>query len=267
MQFLLEQSNLQMKSLVFAANWKMNQAPADAEEFLRMFVAQYAKQLDRRVLFFPPSVSLHVCVSALKQRADLETGVQNIHWEDRGAFTGEISASLARGAGARHVLVGHSERRHVFGETDAESGKKVAAAVKAGLTAMLCVGEKLEEREAGNTISVVLRQLRAGFAGIAPHAIASTMVAYEPVWAIGTGKTATPADAAEVHAAIRTELVAMTGERGGAIPILYGGSVNRSNVESLLAQEDVDGVLVGGASLDAEGWLAIVRSCAVDRMS
>jgi triosephosphate isomerase len=249
-----------MKSLVFAANWKMNQAPADAEAFLRTFIGQYAKQQDRRVLFFPPAVSLHVCVTAVKQRADLETGVQNIHWEDKGAFTGEISAALARGAGAKHVLVGHSERRHVFGETDEETGKKFAAAVKSGLTPMLCVGEKLAEREAGQTIEVVLRQLRAGFALVAAAAIAVCMVAYEPVWAIGTGKTATPADAAEVHGAIRAELIKLTGERAGAVPVLYGGSVNRSNVEALLAQEDVDGVLVGGASLDAEGWLAIVRS-------
>jgi len=249
-----------MKSLVFAANWKMNQAPADAEAFMRTFTAQYAKQQDRRVLFFPSAVALHVCVAAVKQRADLECGVQNIHWEDKGAFTGETSASLARGAGARHVLVGHSERRHVFGETDEQSGKKVAAAVKAGLTPMLCVGEKLDEREAGKTIDVVLRQLRAGFAQLEAHAITTSMVAYEPVWAIGTGKTATPADAAEVHAAIRAELIKLTGERGGAVPILYGGSVTKSNVEALVAQEDVDGVLVGGASLDADGWLAIVRS-------
>ncbi len=249
-----------MKSLVFAANWKMNQAPADAEAFMRTFTAQYAKQQDRRVLFFPPAVSLHVCVAAVKQRSDLECGVQNIHWEDKGAFTGEISASLARGAGARHVLIGHSERRHVFGETLTETNKKVASAVRAGLTPMLCVGEKLEEREAGNTLDVCLRQLHAGFDGIDGAHVASAMVAYEPVWAIGTGKTATPADAAEVHAALRTALVQLIGERGGAVPILYGGSVNRSNVEALIAVEDVDGVLVGGASLDAEQWLAIVRS-------
>jgi triosephosphate isomerase len=249
-----------MKSLVFAANWKMNQAPADAEAFMRTFLGQYAKQQDRRVLFFPPAVSLQVCLAAVRTRADMELGVQNIHWEDRGAFTGEISAALARGAGARHVLVGHSERRHVFGETDEETGKKVAAAVKSGLTPMLCVGEKLDEREAGETLAVVLRQLRAGLALIEASAISGCMVAYEPVWAIGTGKTATPEDAAVVHAAIRAELVKVTGEKGGAVPVLYGGSVNRSNVAALLAVEDVDGVLVGGASLDAEGWLAIVRS-------
>lgn len=249
-----------MKSLVFAANWKMNQAPADAEAFLRTFTAQYPRQQDRRVIFFPSPVALHVVVAAVKQRSDLSAGVQNLYWEDKGAFTGETSGPLARAAGAHYALVGHSERRHVFGETDAETGKKVAAAVRAGLTPVLCVGERLEEREVGQAIDVVLRQLRAGFAEIEAGAIATSMVAYEPVWAIGTGKTATPDDAGEVHAKIRAELVSLVGERGGAIPILYGGSVNRSNVEALVAVDDVDGVLVGGASLDAEQWLTIVRS-------
>jgi len=249
-----------MKTLVFAANWKMNQAPADAEAFLRAFTDQYSKQQDRRVLFFPPTVSLHTVVSAIKTRADLAAGVQNIHWEDKGAFTGETSATLARAAGARYVLVGHSERRHVFGETDEETGKKVVAAVKAGLTSLICVGETLAQRESGETIAVVLRQLRAAVAGIEPSVLAASIVAYEPVWAIGTGKNATPADASTVHVAIRKELITICGERGGAVPILYGGSVNRTNVGSLLAVDEVDGVLVGGASLEAEHWLAIVRS-------
>jgi len=249
-----------MKSLVFAANWKMNQAPADAEAFMRTFIGRYARQQDRRVLFFPPTVSLHVVVTAVKQRADLVAGVQNIHWEDNGAYTGETSASLARAAGARFALIGHSERRHVFGETDVETGKKVAAAVKAGITPVICVGETLAQREAGETVDTVLRQLREAFAGVEPAAVATSLVAYEPVWAIGTGKTATPEDAGVVHVAIRAALVAITGERGGAVPILYGGSVNRSNAEALIAVEEVDGVLVGGASLDAEQWLAIVRS-------
>lgn len=249
-----------MKSLVFAANWKMNQAPADAEAFMRTFVSQYGKMQDRRVLFFPPAVTLHVVVAAVKQRSDLAVGVQNIHWEDKGAFTGETSASLARAAGARFALVGHSERRHVFGETEEETGKKVAAAVKAGITPVICVGETLAQREAGQTVEVVLRQLRAAVAGIEAAQVATSMIAYEPVWAIGTGKTATPDDAQEVHAAIRAELITLVGERGGAVPILYGGSVNRSNVDALTAAEDVDGVLVGGASLDPESWLAISRS-------
>ncbi len=249
-----------MKSLIFAANWKMNQAPADAAEFLRMFLPQFARLQDRRVLFFPPAVSLHVVVQAIKERADLDAGVQNIHWEDKGAFTGEISGSLARAAGARYALVGHSERRHVFGETEEETGKKVAAAVKAGLTPMICVGETLAQREAGNTLAVVKNQLKAAVAGVEASSVATAMIAYEPVWAIGTGKTATPEDAREVHVALRAELRAIAGERGAAVPILYGGSVNRSNVNSLLAADEVNGVLVGGASLDAEQWLAIVRS-------
>lgn len=249
-----------MPNLIFAANWKMNQAPADAAAFLRTFTDQYARQQDRRVLFFPPAVSLHAVLQAVRERNDLEAGVQNIHWEDKGAFTGETSGPLARAAGARHVLVGHSERRHVFGETDEETGKKVVAAFRAGLTPTVCVGETLAQREATETISVVTRQLRAALAGVGAAALVTVIVAYEPVWAIGTGKTATPADASEVHVAIRAELRAIAGERGAVIPILYGGSVNRTNVDSLLAATEVDGVLVGGASLDAEQWLAIVRS-------
>ncbi|MCL4213486.1 MAG: triose-phosphate isomerase [Gemmatimonadales bacterium] len=248
------------KSLVFAANWKMNQAPADATAFMRTFVGQYARQQDRRVLFFPSAVSLHVVVGAIKERGDLEAGVQNIHWEDKGAFTGETSGTLARSAGARHALIGHSERRHVFGETDEETGKKVVAAIRAGLTPTICVGETLMQREAGETLAVVRRQLRAAVSGVEAASVASAIVAYEPVWAIGTGKNATPADASAVHVALRAELREIAGERGGAVPILYGGSVNRSNVDALLAAAEVGGVLVGGASLDAEQWLAIVRT-------
>ena len=249
-----------MRTKVFAANWKMHQAPADAAAFMRTFLDQYARRQDRRVLFFPPAVSLHVVVEAIRDRSDLEAGVQNIHWEDKGAFTGETSAALARGAGARQVLIGHSERRQLFGETDEATGRKVAAALRAGLSLTLCVGETAEEREAGRTLEVVRRQLRAAFAGVEPSAVAGTIVAYEPVWAIGTGRTATPEDASVVHVAIAAELRAIVGERGGAVPVLYGGSVNRSNVDALLAADGVDGVLVGGASLDAEQWLAIVRA-------
>jgi triosephosphate isomerase len=249
-----------MKTLVFAANWKMNQGPADAAAFMRTFTDQYAKHQDRRVVFFPPAVSLHVVVQAIKERSDLEAGVQNVHWEDKGAFTGETSAPLARSAGAKHALVGHSERRHVFGETDEQTGKKVAAAFKAGLTPMICVGETLAQREAAETISVVKRQLRAAVANVEAANIALAMVAYEPVWAIGTGKNATPEDARAVHTELRSELRAILGERGGAVPILYGGSVNKANVAGLLAADEVNGVLVGGASLDPEQWGAIVRT-------
>ncbi|HEV8411723.1 MAG TPA: triose-phosphate isomerase [Gemmatimonadaceae bacterium] len=249
-----------MKHPVFAANWKMNQAPADAKAFVRQFLAYFPRQQDRLVLIFPSALTLHAVTEALKDRHDIQVGVQNIYWEDNGAFTGENSAPIARAAGAKYVLIGHSERRHVFGETDEESGKKAAAAVRAGLTPLVCVGETAAQREAGETNAVVIRQLRAAMAGIDAQHIASSLVAYEPVWAIGTGKTATPADASAVHTILRAELRTLTGERGEAVPILYGGSVNSGNAMALLAAPEVDGLLVGGASLDAEGWASIVRA-------
>jgi triosephosphate isomerase len=245
---------------VFAANWKMHHGPTDARAFLRTFLAHYPRRSDRSVLFFPPAVTLTTVVEVLRDRPDIRVGVQNIHWEDKGAFTGEIAAPMARDAGATLVLVGHSERRHVFGERDEETGAKVAAAVRARLVPLLCVGEKLEERERGDTETVVLRQLRAGLASIEPHQAAGVVVAYEPVWAIGTGRHATPEDASMVHASLRAELKRVVGEKATGIPVLYGGSVNRGNASSLLAAPDVDGLLVGGASLDAEGWSSIVRT-------
>ena len=251
-----------MKRPVFAANWKMNHGPSDARAFMRSFLDYYprGRERNRTVIFFPPALTLHAVVESLKDRNDILVGVQNIYPEDKGAFTGESSAPIARDAGARLVLVGHSERRHVFGETDEETAKKCAAAVRAGLTPMLCVGETLEERERGETESVVLRQLKAGLALLEEEKIATVLIAYEPVWAIGTGKNATPEDAAIVHRVIRTSLRTLAGERGMAIPILYGGSVNRGNAAALLAAPEVDGVLVGGASLDADAWSSIVRS-------
>ncbi len=253
-----------MKHPVFAANWKMNHAPADANAFVRQFLNYFPRQQDRTVLIFPPALTLHAVTAALKDRPDIQLGVQNIHWEDQGAFTGENSAPIARAAGAKFVLVGHSERRHVFGETDEETGKKAAAAVRAGLTPLVCVGETLAQREAGETETVVVRQLRAALAQMDAHHIASSLVAYEPVWAIGTGKTASPADASKVHTIIRAELRALTGEREAAVPLLYGGSVNSGNAPTLLAAPEIDGLLVGGASLDAESWTSIVRSRVAD---
>jgi len=249
-----------MQRPVFAANWKMHHGPSDARAFMRSFLAHYARRPDRQVLFFPPTVSVTTVLEMIRERQDILVGVQNIHWEDKGAFTGELSAGMARDAGATVALVGHSERRHVFGESDAETGKKVGAAVRAGLIPMLCVGETLAEREQGLTAEVVLRQLRAGLAELELHQVVGTLIAYEPVWAIGTGKTATPRDAGDVHAVIRAELVQTVGERANGIPICYGGSVNRGNAGSLLAVEEVDGLLVGGASLEAEGWSSIVRT-------
>jgi triosephosphate isomerase (TIM) len=249
-----------VKLPIFAANWKMHHGPSDARAFMKSFLAHYPRQQDRKVLFFPNALSVTTVSEVLRERPDLEAGIQNIHWEDKGAFTGENSAPMARDAGATHVLVGHSERRHVFGESDAQSNLKVKAAIRAGLTPVLCVGELLEERDAGNTETTVLRQLRAGIDGVDEAQVASMLFAYEPVWAIGTGRTATPADASQVHAAIVAALKTAIGERALGIPILYGGSVNRGNATTLLSAPDVDGVLVGGASLDADGWNAIVRA-------
>ena len=245
---------------IFAANWKMNSGPSEARTFMRVFLTRYARRPDRTVIFFPPALSLAAVRDALKERADVLVGVQNIHWEAKGAFTGENSAVIAADAGAGYVLVGHSERRHVFGETDEATAKKCAAAFTAGIVPMLCVGEKLEERERGETEKVVVRQLRAGLSSLSNAQIATALIAYEPVWAIGTGRTATPADATAVHVAIRAELKSIAGDHGNDVPILYGGSVNAQNVRSLLDAKGVDGVLVGGASLDAEGWATIVRS-------
>src|ERR1019366_283075 len=184
-----------MKRPVLAANWKMNNGPTTAREFMKSFLDQYPRQNDRTILFFPPAVSLTAVVASIADRRDILLGVQNVYWKDQGAFTGEISVGMARDAGARIVLVGHSERRHVFGETDEETALKCAAIERGGLTPLLCVGELLDQRDAGNAEAVVVSQLRAGFAQMTHLNTRDVMVAYEPVWAIGTGRTATPGDA------------------------------------------------------------------------
>lgn len=246
------------RPLLFAANWKMHVTPAEARAFAERFCALTAPVTGRALWFFPSAVSLEATAQAFTDRPDIRVGAQDVHWEPKGAFTGATSVPLARGAGAAGALVGHSERRHVFGETDAETGKKVLAVLGTGLQAVLCVGEKLAEREAGQTEAVCLRQLRAGLAGVGGADWGRLVIAYEPVWAIGTGRNATPEDAAQVHRALRVELARLGAP--GRVPVLYGGSVNRANAAALLAQDEVDGVLVGGASLDPEGWAAIVGS-------
>jgi triosephosphate isomerase len=242
---------------VFAANWKMNNGPTEARAFMAAFAARWTPRDDRTLIFFPPAISLSAVVESLGGRRDLATGVQNIWTEDKGAFTGETAGPMARQAGATYTLVGHSERRHVFGETDDQTAKKCQAAVRSGLIPILCVGELLSEREAGTTKEVVLRQLRAGLAQLAPDAIGAMAIAYEPVWAIGTGRTATPDDASIVHDVLRVELRQTVRDGATEVPILYGGSVNPGNAKSLLAAQGVDGLLVGGASLDVEGWATI----------
>ena len=249
-----------MKRPVLAANWKMNNGPTAAKTFMKAFLAGYPPRTDRTIIIFPPAVDLTAVVSALSGRGDVLAGIQNIHWAEKGAFTGETSASIAKDAGASVVLVGHSERRHVFGETDADCAKKCLAAARANLTFMLCVGETLQQREAGETERLVKRQLREGLSQTTNLISVEFLLAYEPVWAIGTGLTASAGDASAIHTVLRSELRQMIGTRADEIPILYGGSVNASNAASLLAAPEVDGLLVGGASVEASSWLAIAQT-------
>jgi triosephosphate isomerase (TIM) len=244
------------RPLIYAANWKMHHGPAMARTFLEKFLELTRPVEGRKLWFFPPAVSIAAVAQAATGRADVGVGAQNVHWEPKGAFTGELSLPLVAEAGATMALVGHSERRHLFGETDEQVGRKVAAAIKAGLTPLVCVGETLAEREAGRTEQVIVRQVNAVLERVPAGEWSRVTVAYEPVWAIGTGRNATPDDAAQVHELIRFEL----GRRQVTtrVPILYGGSVNLGNVLALLAREELDGVLVGGASLEPEGWAELV---------
>lgn len=241
---------------LFAANWKMNYGPAEAAAYARSYLRLTFPEPGRDVWFFPPAVSLQVLAEAFSDRPDIMVGAQDVHWEEHGAFTGAVSVPMVKSVGARAALVGHSERRHIFRETDAETGLKVRAVLAGGLAPVLCLGELLEEREAGLTEDVIGRQLAAGLEGVTADELGRTVIAYEPVWAIGTGRNATPEDAAAVHAFIRSLIV----QRGGPedIRILYGGSVKPANAPGLLAEDEIDGVLVGGASLTPETWVEIV---------
>jgi len=198
-------------------------------------------------------------VKAALAGSPIQLAAQDVHWEAQGAFTGEVSAPLLADVGVQHVIVGHSERRQFFGETDETVRKKVGAVLAAGLRPIVCVGELLAEREAGRTLEVVGRQVRGGLAGLTADTLAAVTLAYEPVWAIGTGKTATTAQAQEVHAAIRAILRELGGAVAESIRIQYGGSVKPENAAELMSQADVDGALVGGASLKAKDFLAIVK--------
>ncbi len=244
------------RSIIYAANWKMHHGPSAARDFLARFLQVTSPVPGRQLWFFPPAVTLAAAREAAAGRDDVTIGAQNVHWESKGAFTGELSLPMVMEAGARAVLIGHSERRHLFGETDEQVARKLAAALKAGARPLVCVGETLAEREGGRTEQVVTRQVGALQERIAAADWERVTLAYEPVWAIGTGRNATPDDAAQVHELIRFEL----GRRGvpGRAVILYGGSVNQGNVLSLLARTELDGVLVGGASLEPDGWAELV---------
>ena len=242
-----------------AANWKMNKTQAEAAQFVSAFKNAAGSFSGREVVICPPFTALEAVRQAM-QGSSLQLGAQNLYEQPSGAFTGEISAPMLAASGCSFVILGHSERRQYFGETDEWINKKVRAALAPKLAPILCVGEVLAEREAGKTIEVVGRQLRGALKGFAAEELAHLVIAYEPVWAIGTGKTATPAQAQEVHAFIRKTLLELFGApRSAATRILYGGSVKPDNIDDLMSQPDLDGGLVGGASLDAASFARIVN--------
>jgi triosephosphate isomerase len=242
-----------------AGNWKMYKTPAETAAFFEAFRPLVAAAVHCEIVICPPFIDLPAAVASASGTS-IRLGAQNLYWAKEGAFTGEVSGPMIRAAGATHVIVGHSERRQFFGETDETVLKRTVAALDAGLTPIVCVGELLEHREAGRTEAVLCEQCLKGIAGLDERQFAQIVIAYEPVWAIGTGKTATPQIAADAHAVIRREMAKRYGDGLAAdVRILYGGSVKPDNVKSLMAQDEIDGVLVGGASLDAKSFAAIVN--------
>jgi triosephosphate isomerase (TIM) len=254
-----------MRKKLFAGNWKMNLGPTEGRELITALRAQldqdagaFAK--DREVMVAPPFLTIPAVAQALAGSSFI-LGAQNMHFEDKGAFTGEVSAAMLRYFGVSHVIVGHSERRHIFKEDDELIAKRAAAVVANRMTAVLCVGETGPQRDAGQSTEVVLRQLQQGLSLIRPADSAKMIIAYEPVWAIGTGRNATPEQAQQVHAAIREALGDhFSKEVAANLRILYGGSVTAENVDTLMAKPDIDGALVGGASLKADSFARIVRA-------
>jgi triosephosphate isomerase len=242
-----------------AGNWKMYKTPAETTAFFEKFRPLAGQAEHCETVICPPFTNLAAAVEAA-QGSRIHIGAQNIGWAKEGAFTGEISGPMIVASGATYVLVGHSERRQYFAETDETVLKRTQAALEFGLTPIVCVGERLEERESGNTEAVLARQFQKGIAGLSEQQFARIVIAYEPVWAIGTGKTATPEIAADAHRAIRGQVRAKFGkEAGESIRILYGGSVKPDNTRTLMAQPEIDGVLVGGASLEAVSFAGIVN--------
>jgi triosephosphate isomerase (TIM) len=247
-----------MRTPFIAGNWKMFKTVHETVAFVNDLRAAVAGATGVQIVVAPPFTAVHAAAEAARG-AGIEVAAQDMYWEREGAFTGEVSATMIKEAGAKHVIVGHSERRRLFGETDAIVNQKVASAIAQGLTPIMCVGETLDEREQNRTLEVLDWQIRTGLDGVTPDQVAAMVVAYEPVWAIGTGRNATAAQAGEAHAHIRTRLRQWFG--GGAADrcrVIYGGSVKPDNIRELIAEPDVDGALVGGASLDVRSFAEIV---------
>jgi len=248
-----------MRKKLMAANWKMYKTPDQTRDFFRDFLPLIADHPRDEIAVCPSFVCLAAAVEAAKG-SHVAIGGQNLHWEKEGAYTGEISAWMLLAAGCTHVIIGHSERRQYFGETDDTVNRKLKTALEAGLTPIVCVGEVLEEREAGLTEDVLRRQCLRAFHAISGKKAGKLVIAYEPVWAIGTGKTATPRLAAEAHVLIRGEAAKAFGDKmAESLRILYGGSVKPENAKSLMSEEEIDGALVGGSSLNATSFAAIIK--------
>jgi triosephosphate isomerase len=248
-----------MRKPLMSGNWKMYKTAAETAAFFEKFAPLVERSAHAEVVICPTFVNIPAAVAATAG-THIEIGGQNLYWKNEGAFTGEISGPMLKAVGARWVIIGHSERRQYFGETDETVLKRTVAALEAGLNPIVCVGERLQERESGATEAVLKTQFDGGLAGLAPEQFARIAIAYEPVWAIGTGKTATPEIAADAHKFIRSLVAAKFGAGQAATTrILYGGSVKPDNVRSLMAQPDIDGTLVGGASLEAVSFSLIVN--------
>jgi triosephosphate isomerase len=250
------------RKLIIAGNWKMYKTAAEALALVNELNKQLVgiRDLDVEVVVCPPFTALYA-VSTMLQGSTIKLGAQNIHWEKEGAFTGEISGPMLKESAVQYAIVGHSERRQYFGETNDGVNKRAKAALANGIRPIICVGETLAQRESGQTELVIRDHVAGALAGFTKDAMLDTVIAYEPVWAIGTGKTATPAQAQEVHAFIRELLAAMFDPTvAGKVRIQYGGSVKPANAKELLGQTDIDGALVGGASLEAKGFADIVKA-------
>jgi len=249
-----------MRKKILAANWKMNLTHTEAEAYLSALVSEIGEVNDVEIVIIPPFTAIPALALASAKTQFIRLGAQNMHWEKSGAFTGEISAGMLRALYVKYVIIGHSERRLLFGETDELVNRKIQAALNTGLRPIFCVGETLSERDAGKEQEILERQLREGLKTVSPKDFSELVVAYEPVWAIGTGRTATPLQAQEAHAFIRSVLASLS-DQGVAerVRIQYGGSVKPENALEIMRQKDVDGALIGGASLDPRTFAQCIR--------
>jgi triosephosphate isomerase len=249
-----------MRKLLIAANWKMYKTPTEAQSFLRAFLPLVKGRPRGEIVICPPAVDLAVALHSTRG-SEVMVGAQNMYFAEEGAYTGETSAAMLVDLGVSHVILGHSERRQYFGETDEIVNQKLITALKHHLVPIVCVGEREEQRESGMTEGVICRQIGRAIHQIDAAKLHTMVIAYEPIWAIGTGKTATPAIAAEAHLLIRSEVARLVGRPiADAMQILYGGSVKPENAQALLSQPEIDGALVGGASLDPNSFAAIVKA-------